>query len=315
MEERAWAHASLAELWLLRLARTDVEDDEERTREIGESRSASRHRARSAVSFARGFPDHLDPAAIRAIRRLVGTSALRARSCRPWARAPHALDEPWRTPRYRLARHRTAAAEIRRRRPLPPGIVSVPRGVVHRLRRRPHVPRRAIARPRSPVRSVPRRTREGALAWRPSGGRPHFSTSGCCRPDMAIAFGSSTVTPRRRIDGSSTEGPRRAPPDFCGTSNRSRRTIGLRIAGPVAHRFGPYRRRTAADESRPERVAIRRCLVQRMAAPLRPARGQAGRDVLLGDPGHEPAVECMAAGSGDRRRGRTICPATRCRAE
>ena len=35
-EERAWAHGSLAELWLIRLADADVNDDEERRAEFGE---------------------------------------------------------------------------------------------------------------------------------------------------------------------------------------------------------------------------------------------------------------------------------------
>ena len=201
IEERAWAQGSLAELWLLRLARPDVEGDAERAREIGDralhhatelARLYPSRQAFPITSTRRQFARYVDWWASPRFERELAAHGLERRA--RWTFPGGLLDIAARI--IEVLQPRSAA-----RGPVAAGFIEHTRKGADRPRRRRNIRRWAFPRPRWPIRYPPCPAREGAAASRASGGRAPFSTSGCCPPGMATASGSSTGTPRRRTDG------------------------------------------------------------------------------------------------------------------
>ena len=152
-------------------------------------------------------------------------------------------------------------------------------------------------------------------AARGSRRRPFFSVEalpaghGDC---LWIEYGDGANTHRLLID--------------CGTQATSKALLAAwtqvpaeralpRAVRPVAHRFRSHRRGAAFFKAVKRGPALRRRLVQRLAARVGTARRAAGGDVLDGDPGFRAAVERLAQRQEHRSWSTaTICRRTCCRA-
>ena len=238
--------------------------------------------ARAPVSVARRLSRHVDAAAVRALRRLVGNPRFerdlaahgferRAAMGKLEARRPVRSCEPTSAvlPLRSPVQGSHDASAVRRG-----SVASGRRSAVDRPEpaRPPPLPRLGSARRRARRTARPARDATAVLRRRDAAGRARRL------PLDRIRRRASTH--RWLIDW-------RHAGERGGTAAARRSASGARSAvrasRPVAHRFGPHRRRAAAHEDRPERAALRRRLVQRMAAPFRSARLEAGRNVLVCD--------------------------------
>ena len=315
IEERAWAHASLAELWLLRLAAADVAGDEERSSRNRRSRAPSRDGARTDVSVARSLPDHVDAASIHPIRQTGGANPRFERDL-----AAHGLERRvrWTIP-CGLLEIAARVIEVLQPRsagggPQPPGIVGRPaKSSTHfgaggtSCQRRSPGDVTVWRRPPLP--------REGARASRPRRRGAFFDIRmlpaghGDC---LWIEYGDSSATHRWLIDGGTQ----------ASAAGLLRRIESL----PENERHFELLVLSHIDS---DHIGGALPLIKAVQHGLRfgdvwfngwrhvsgQPRGQAGRDVLVGDRGHEPAVECVATGSRYRRRGRRSAQPRSCRAE
>ncbi len=295
-EERAWAHGSLAELWLIRLADADVNDDEERRAEFGER--AFRH----ALELARLYPSRSE---------FPVTS-----TWRQFARYVHW----WGRPRFEqdLAAH---GFERRARWGSKFGVIETATRLLGVLQPRssggggddaPDVPTTSAPS----VAAAPVATGSGAPASAPVSAavttlrKTHGVTPRRVAPVFRYrdAAGSAWRLSLDRVRGrdsdASMAGRLRHTTDRRGTAAARRIAAeegsAVRVARDDAHRCGPHWRRVAVPERRQGRVALRRRLVQWMAPPFRPSWSETGGNVLLRAAGPQPSLERMAPGSGDR---------------
>ena len=295
-EQRAWAHASLAELWLLRLAGDDLTE----AQQSEYAREALRH-ANDLNDYYLGVDEFPIKSSRRQFERYVTwwgtpafTEALDAHGFKRRA--------SWGGPSGLVA----VAAQLVRA-PRPPGS-STP------VRRRPDAAGRAGCHGASAAAGAWKRRDRRA-------GRP--DANGANDANGQTAAGHRQL-PRR----SAARRPRRLPVDrirrrrgaaphpdrlrhagvVAGAlethRGAARRRALLRAVRALAHRLGPHRRRAAAVQGGEERPAVRRRLVQRLAAHLRPARRPAGRDVLQRDSRFRAAVERVSGWRDDSRRRR-----------
>ena len=313
-EQVAWAHGSLAELWLLRHCRPDATAED---------------RARFAEAALLHIDELVRACASRTAFPLLSTLAQLRRYVDWWGSARFVGDLA-----KRDAHRRVSWDDC--------GLVETAQRLIERLERRvgtggaaggapPDCRRPAGPRPRAPGSTEP--AGGGSV---PVPGTTGSAQSGVATPQTRRGPGSASphrvarqdaaqVRPvlrhrdasgrpwrravdrvRRRGHDAPLAGRLRNPADgeAPAAAHRSgtRRRADARAVRDDAHRCRPHRRRAAVLQGAEARARLRRRVVQRLASPVRPAGRAAGRDVLVGDRGTRAAVERVARRRDHRRR-------------